>query len=689
VTQRRRGRRLARASARRPRTPLRDAPHLSARVGVDTGGTFTDFICLRGSALTLLKLPSTPDNPAQAVLDGLAQLTVGANPLVCYGSTVATNALLERRGARVVLVTTTGFEDLLEIGRQDRPLLYALAPERPAPLVPARARLGAAERVLHDGRVVRPLTPTAATSLARRAARLRPEALAICFLHAYANPRHERLMARAAAHLSVPISCSHEVAREYREYERLSTTVINAYVAPAMGRHLRALETGIRGRLRVMQSSGGMIRSATAAREPVRTILSGPAGGVMGAMRVAQRAGVRRFMTLDMGGTSTDVCLIDGEPVRRTESSIGGLPVKVPAIDIHTVGAGGGSIARLDAGGSLKVGPESAGADPGPACYGRGTMPTVTDANLVLGRLIATEFLGGRMRVDGCRATAVVRQLAREARLSLEATAEGVIRVVNASMERALRVISVERGYDPREFTLVAFGGAAGLHACELADALGFARVLIPPAAGVLSAWGMLSADLVKEYVLTLLQSAPTPAALARAFRPLVARARREIAREDRGSRDILLVRSLDVRYPGQAYEIEVPFGPRYAAAFHQAHQRRYGSADRRRPVEVVAMRLRAVSPSPVRRTPSRAAPAGTGRRTASTSRGIPCRVHWRGRAHSTAVVHRDRLVGVCRGPAIICEFSATTFVPPGWRARADAAGNLLLEREASSRTRS
>ena len=645
-------------------------------------------MCLRGSSLRILKLPSTPHDPAQAVLDGLRQLAAGARPLVCYGSTVATNALLERRGAHVVLITTGGFEDLIEIGRQNRPSLYALAPEKATPLVPRRSRLGAAERMLHDGRVARPLTRAAAATLVRRAARLRPEAIAICFLHAYANPGHEQLMARAAQRLGVPVSCSHEVAREYREYERLSTTVINGYVAPAMARHLRALEAGIRGRLRVMQSSGGMIRSATAAREPVRTILSGPAGGVIGAALVARRAGLRRIMTLDMGGTSTDVCLIDGEPVRRTESSIGGLPVKVPAIDIHTVGAGGGSIAQLDAGGSLKVGPESAGAEPGPACYGRGTSPTVTDANLVLGRLVATELLGGRMRVDAGRATEAIRRLARRAGLGLGATAEGIIRVVNASMETALRAISVERGYDPREFALVAFGGAAGLHACELADALAFPRVLIPPAAGVLSAWGMLSADVVKEYVVTILETAPTAAALERRFRPLMARARRDLAREGAGTDTVVLARSLDARYPGQAYEVDVPFGPRYPAAFHLAHQRRYGSADRRRPVEVVAMRLRAIALSPARRrAPLWAATAGQGP-SSSKARADRALVYWRGRSRACAIMHREELAGTaCHGPAVICEFSATTLVPPGWSARSDAAGNMLLERRAAARS--
>lgn len=658
-------------------------------VGVDTGGTFTDFVCLRGSSLSVLKLPSTPQDPAAAVLQGLRRLAGTGQACVCYGSTVSTNAILERRGARVALITTAGFEDLLEIGRQTRPILYTLAPNKPEPLVPRDRRFGVAERTLYDGSIECRLTAPAAADAARRAARMGAEAVAVCFLHAYANPTHERLVARALAHLDIPVSLSHELVREYREYERLSTTVINAYVAPVMGQHLQALERHIRGRLRVMQSSGGVVRSVMAQREPVRTILSGPAGGVIGAIALARRSGAQRIVTLDMGGTSTDVCLIDGSPIRRTETAICDLPVRVPAIDIHTVGAGGGSIARLDAGGALKVGPESAGADPGPACYGHGSEPTVTDANLVLGRLIAAEFLGGEMHIDPDRARRAVGHLAKRAGLALTATAEGIVRVVNAGMERAVRVISVERGFDPRDFTLVAFGGAAGLHACELAAALGFARVLIPPDAGLLSAWGMLTADLIKDYARSVLRAAPTRAELEALYRPLMARARRDMSGEGTLPRRVRFVRSLDLRYAGQSYEIEVPFGPRYAEAFHDAHRRCYGSADVRRPVEVVTARLRAIASGgvPVSRALQAAARAtretlrGNGARLFSA---VPGRttVYWCGRPR-LATVHRRVALGgrPCRGPAVICEFSATTWVPPGWKARTDGIGNLLLER--------
>jgi N-methylhydantoinase A len=668
--------------------PSRGRP---AYIGVDTGGTFTDFVCLHGHNLHVLKLPSTPHDPAAAVLDGLHRLGATRDTITCYGSTVGTNALLERRGARVALITTAGFEDLLEIGRQSRPILYSLMPRLPAPLVPSSRRLGAPERMLYDGRVERSLTPHAATKLARRVARLGVEAVAVCLLHAYVNPAHERLLARALARLRLPVSLSHRIVREYREYERLSTTVVNAYVAPVVSQHLRSLERGMNGRLRVMQSSGGAVKAATARQEPVRTILSGPAGGVVGAVALAHRVGERRIITLDMGGTSTDVCLVDGVPSRRTDATIGGLPVRVPVIDIHTVGAGGGSIARLDAGRSLKVGPESAGADPGPSCYGRGTEPTVTDANLVLGRLVATEFLGGRMQIDERRSRRALRRLATRSGLTVTATAEGIIRVVNASMERALRVISVERGFDPRRFTLVAFGGAAGLHACELADALGLRRVLVPREPGLLSAWGMLSADIVKDYATTVLRTGVPAAQLERVYRPLVARAQREMAREGIDLRHLRFVRSLDLRYPGQSYEIEVLFGPTYPAAFHRTHQRLYGSTDPSRPVEIVTARLRAVSPAGVQlprgrrpatpiavdREPS--GQAGTGGRSGEAR----AAVYWYGRRLRALIVHREALaIGRrCRGPGVICEFSATTFVPPGWVATPDRSGNLVITR--------
>lgn len=653
-------------------------------VGVDTGGTFTDFVCLRGRRLTVLKIPSTPRDPAQAVLQGIAQLAGRSSVVVCYGSTVATNALLERDGARVVLITTAGFEDLLEIGRQDRPLLYALDPEKPEPLVPRRRRLGAAERMLFDGTAERRLGTVEARRLARRAAAMGAEAVAVCLLHAYANPAHERLLARALADLRVPVSLSHSLVREYREYERLSTTVINAYVSPVVTRHLRSLGRGVRGRLRVMQSNGGVVRAHTVRREPVRTILSGPAGGVIGGAAVARRAGFQRIITVDMGGTSTDVCLVDGTPGRRTDVTIGGLPVKVPGIDIHTVGAGGGSIAHIDPGGSLKVGPESAGADPGPACYGRGTLPTVSDANLVLGRLIASEFLGGTMRLDLARAHRALGELATRAGLPVLAVAEGIVRVVNASMERALRVISIERGLDPRQFALVAFGGAAGLHACELAEALSITRVLAPREPGLVSAWGMLAADIVKDYGTSILRTAVRRADLEAAYRPLIERATGDMAREGVERRRIKLFRSLDLRYAGQSHEIEVPFGASFESAFHRAHRRLYGSADARKPVEVVVARLKAVAPAGVRLPSNPAAIDAPGRLTAQRAhrRPMAASVYWRGRLRRTPVIRRGEDLGrPLTGPVVICEFSGTTYVPPGWMAQTDRGGNLLMTR--------
>src|SRR5438105_1317369 len=434
-------------------------------VGIDTGGTFTDVVALVGGRIRVAKIRSTPEDPSRAVGEGLRALGVAPRSArLHYGTTVATNALLERRGARVVLVTTAGFEDVIEIGRQVRPSLYALEPRRPPPLVPRARRLGVAERVLADGRVERPLERRAVVRLVKAVLRHRPEAVAVSLLHSYAAPRHERLLARAFAARGVHLTLSHRLVREHREYERTATVVVNAYVGPLMTRHLgtlaRAVSGGLRvrqssgrlgtarpadpepghahrpgplmtlhlgtlaravsGGLGVMQSSAGLVTARTAAAGPVHTILSGPAGGVVGATAAARRARLGPIVTLDMGGTSTDVSLVAGPLAYRTETSVDGLPVRVPALDIHTVGAGGGSLARLDPGGALRVGPESAGADPGPACYGRGAEPTVTDANLVLGRLVETDFLGGEMRLDRARAERAVGGLARRLGRALE-----------------------------------------------------------------------------------------------------------------------------------------------------------------------------------------------------------------------------------------------------------------------------
>ena len=648
------------------------------RVGIDTGGTFTDFVVRDGDEVRIHKVLSTPRDPSEAVLTGLAELFPGrfGEGEITYGSTVATNALLERRGARVCLVTTAGFEDVLEIGRQARPALYALEPSLPPTLVARADRLGVRERTTFDGRVLTPLAPTALRRLVARVRARRPEAIAVVLLHSYARPEHERRVGRALAGLGVPITLSHALLREHREYERTSTSVVNAYVAPAMGRHLRRLARGIRSRgLRVMQSSGGAVAPALAAREPVRTILSGPAGGVVGAAALAARLGIGRVLTIDMGGTSTDVALLDGEIPRRTDWTLDRMALRVPVIDIHTVGAGGGSIARRDAGGSLHVGPESAGADPGPACYGRGTAPTVTDANLVLGRLDASHFLGGRMRLDRARAETAIATLARALRLAPLRAAEGVVRVVNAAMTRALRVISVERGQDPRAATLVAFGGAAALHACELADELGMRHVLVPRHPGVLSAAGMTVAPRAREYFTTVRRIDPTAAELARIAAPWCRRAVAELVKEGVSRRTIVDATFVQMRYAGQAHELEVALGADFRARFDAVHDRMYGHAAPERPVEVLALRIEVAGAVARARRPrstprSRRAPAGS-----------PHRLVWNGRWIAATRHEREALAPgtMLVGPVLVVEYSATTFVPPGWRGRVDAEGHLHL----------
>ena len=651
-------------------------------IGIDTGGTFTDFICLEAGRVRVHKRPSTPDDPARAVLEGLRELLGSRAPAaatITYGSTVATNAVLERKGAQVLLLTTAGFEDVLEIGRQTRPDLYALEPEKPEPLVPRGRRRGVAERLGVDGRALLPLSAAALRRALAAARHAGAESIAVCLLHAYANPVHERRLGRALTRLRVPISPSHALIGEYREYERTSTTVMNAYVAPAMRRHLSHLQRGLgRARVRVMQSNGGAISLATAAREAVRTLLSGPAAGAIGALAAARRVGIERIIAFDMGGTSTDVSLLDGTVRQRTEWTIGGLPVKMPAIDIHTVGAGGGSIARCDPGGALKVGPSSAGADPGPACYGRGEEPTVTDADLLLGRLVPGAFLGGRMALDVARAQRAVGRLARALRLDVERASDGVVQVVNAGMERAIRSISVERGYDPRDYALVAFGGAAGMHACELATALGMRCVLVPTHPGLLSACGAAAAGLQRDYVQTVRLTDPQPGALLARLRTLTARARRELAAEGAAPAAIHITSALEVRYRGQSYELYIPMSARFRAAFHAAHRSRYGYADEQRAVEVVNLRVSATAASSVRLPIDQASRPGEPAAMAWPSH----RLRWAGRWLRARTCDRAALPrhGAVAGPLVITELSATIVVPPGWTGRVAASGDLLLE---------
>jgi len=650
-------------------------------LGIDTGGTFTDLVLVDGDTLRTLKLPSTPDDPSRAVLDGIRQLCGERPVLVVHGSTVATNALLEGKGARVVLLITAGFRDLLAIGRQNRPELYALHPRRGPALVAREEILEVAERVLADGSIEAPLGEAEISRLVAAVRRLGIDSVAVSLLHAYANPAHEAALAAALEAAGCSVSASHRILPEFREFERTATTAINAAVAPVMARYLGRLQAALgSSRLRIMQSNGGAITASTAAAEAVRTILSGPAGGMVGAFTAARNAGIGRILTFDMGGTSTDVGLCPGTIPTSSETSIAGWPLRVPMIDLHTVGAGGGSIARLDAGGALRVGPQSAGAVPGPVCYGRGGREvTVTDANLYLGRLLPEHFLGGRMPLDldGCRQA--VEALARQAGLTPQRLAAGVLEVAEATMAGALRVVSVQRGEDPRDFTLLPFGGAGGLHACALAELLQMRRIFIPVNPGLLSAVGLVSADIIRDYSRSVLLPGETSAAeLASLYAPLEVRARAELAAEGVGAAELELQPSLDLRYRGQSFEVNIPWSEGFRSDFHRRHQELYGHSDEQRPLQLVTLRLRAVGrthPPDLTRSRLPAGPAApmASRPVVFADRELPCPVYAREGLPAGAVLS---------GPALLVEATATHLLAPDWNARVDARGNLLLERE-------
>jgi N-methylhydantoinase A/oxoprolinase/acetone carboxylase beta subunit len=656
----------------------------SGVLGIDTGGTFTDFVLVQDGALTVHKLPSTPGDPSQSAGAGMAQMPLPDDATVAHGSTVATNALLERKGARTALVTTAGFEDVLQIGRQARHDLYALEYQAPEPLVPAELRLGVAERVDATGAVLQALTAEEVSLLLERVAGLNVDAVAISLLFSFLHPGHERAIADAV-HDRYPalfVSTSSDVLPEYREYERTSTVAVNAYVGPLMSTYLSRMRDLTAHPLRIMQSSGGSITVDMASRQPVRTILSGPAGGVMGAQYVAEAAGYSHIITFDMGGTSTDVSLCPGHIQTTTGYAIGVSPIGVPVIDIHTVGAGGGSIAQVDVGGALRVGPESAGADPGPACYGVGSDATVTDANLVLERMAPSHFLGGRMALDAGRAVEAIGKLAAAMNAPVERAALGVVQVANAVMERALRTVSLERGHDPRDFTLVAFGGAGPQHACELAAALDIPRVLVPLHPGLLSALGVAMADVVKDYSRTvMIRDAGGMAGLEAAFAELETQGRAEMTAEGFQPDALEVQRSLDVRYRGQSFELPVewPDGDSpydaMAAGFHQAHLQRFGYMDERNAVEVVNARLRIVAPTARPELEHGAPHQGD----APSDGEAP--VWFEAGTQATHVYDREALHAGHRfkGPALVYQMDATTVVPPGWQAEVDSYRNLIL----------
>jgi len=656
----------------------------SLRIAIDSGGTFTDCVWLANSTLQVLKVFSTPADPSQAIAEAVARIAPpGKEVTVLHGTTVGTNTLLQRKGARVAFVTTAGFEDSIEIGRQNRPKLYDFFFEKDPPLVEPEMRFGVEERTSAEGEVLVAPDKSALAGLAAQIAASRPQAIALSLLFSFANPANERAVAEAIRPLGVPLSISHKILPEFREYERASTVLVNAYLQPVMENYLRQLQTRAgkrnRSRIFVMQSSGGITALETGAEQPVRTVLSGPAGGVVGASAVAQRSDLERIITFDMGGTSTDVALIDGRPATTNEAEVAGLPVRVPVLDIHTVGAGGGSLARFDLGGALRVGPESAGADPGPICYGRGERPTVTDANLLLGRLPADQFLGGAFQLDLARTRRIVEQWLKQngSRLSVQEFAEGVIRVVNANMEKAIRVVSIERGHDPRRFALVAFGGAGAMHACALAQSLRIPRVLVPAYPGALSALGILISDVVKDHSRTVLLRGHELAG-KRAV-AIYAELRRDISAElkkEGWQGRAIYEPSADLRYHGQGYEINLPYGRDLLQRFHAEHKRRYGYSSAEREVEIVTLRLRSRVASPEKLPAMKIGPVSEELKVSSAQ------VVFGGKRLSAQVLPRATLKPGrrYRGPAIITEYSATTVVPPGLIFQADKAVNLLVE---------
>ncbi|HEY2116674.1 MAG TPA: hydantoinase/oxoprolinase family protein [Candidatus Angelobacter sp.] len=748
------------------------------RIAIDSGGTFTDCVWLaprhaqnrrtpgtplaprhaqdrrtpgsppQGFNLRILKVFSTPADPAQAIAGAVLKIAGEIQDIVVlHGTTVGTNTLLQRKGARVAFVTTAGFEDSIAIGRQQRPKLYDFFFEKDPALAPAELRFGVDERTSSEGAVLRAPTQQSLQALGEQIAAQKPQAIALSLLFSFANPTNEKAVAAALARLELPLSISHQILPEFREYERASTVLVNAYLQPVMQSYLRKLEErlalgveeesaqarvpvpqnpssqagapavhnlakssaqaeatppqpvqtrrgpgtpepALHSQIFVMQSSGGITALNTAAEQPVRTVLSGPAGGIVGAAAVAKRSGFDRIITFDMGGTSSDVALVNGRPATTNEADVAGLPVRVPVLDIHTVGAGGGSLARFDAGGALRVGPESAGADPGPICYGKGERPTVTDANLLLGRLPADQFLGGDFQLDLPRTQKIVAQWLKEnhSSLSPEEFAAGVVRVVNANMEKAIRVVSIERGYDPRQFSLAAFGGAGAMHACDLAQALRIPRVIVPAYPGALSALGILISDVVKDHSRTVLLRVAPPmkkaretAAFSGQLDPVFAELKRNIAAElkkEDWQGTAVFEPSCDLRYRGQGYELNLPYGADVLQRFHAEHKRRYGYSSPERDVEIVTVRMRGRVASPEKLSRLKISEEQGNLKPAAAM------VHFSGKRHKTQIIPRAAISAGkrLRGPAVITEYSATTVVPPGLSFRKDQAGNLLIE---------
>jgi N-methylhydantoinase A/oxoprolinase/acetone carboxylase beta subunit len=662
------------------------------RIGVDTGGTFTDFVIHRRGRIQTKKIPSIPQNPSLAILEGIKEfLNAPYSLMIIHGSTVATNALLERKGARIALITTKGFEDILFIGRQVRKKLYSLRGEKRESLLSRNLCLGLDERTTAKGKIEKKVSLDELKGIIEKIKSSKTEAVSVSLINSYANPFNEKAIQRELGKEKILSSISSSILPEYREYERTATTTVNAYLIPVINNYLSNLEAKIKkADLRIMQSNEGYISPNKAKQEPIRTALSGPAGGVVGAFQLAKLAGFRNIITFDMGGTSTDVSLVDGQIRRTNESIVGDFPIRLPIIDIHSVGAGGGSIAYVDRGGSLRVGPQSAGAEPGPACYGQGTSSTVTDANLILGRLDPDYFLGGKMKIYPERSFKAVEELAKKINKSLLKTAAGIIEIANANMEKAIRVISIERGIDPRNFALFSFGGAGGMHAAEISIHLKMNKIIVPKNAGVLSALGLLLADSIKDYSKSILKKAEelTEKELERHFASLKEESLKDMREDGFELKDIFFYPFLDLRYLGQSYEITIPYRKSsqnrealpFVSDFHKAHQKLYAYHHTQSSIEIVNLRLKALGKSQkisINKFPQKAKDPEK-----AYLKKQP--IYYTGKKHSASVYERPLLEpgNEIYGPALILDYESTTFLPPSFKLTVDGFLNLIIQKE-------
>jgi len=647
-------------------------------IGVDIGGTFTDFVIRDGNHISVFKLLSTPENPEKAVLDGLDMFFEKHDDLSCavvHGSTVATNALLERKGAKTALITTDGFQDVIEIGRQNRRELYNLKVSRVTPLVPSELRFGLRERIDYEGNILKELDLMQLREIIEKIKEEKVESLAVSLLFSYVNPEHEIIIKKELEKLDIPLSISSILLPEYKEFERTSTVAANAFISPRVKNYIKKLK-GDKWSLKIIQSNGGTINDELAGNEPVRMVLSGPAGGVVGASFLASKTGYDNIITFDMGGTSTDVSLCEGKISITTESEVGGYPIRIPLIDIHTVGAGGGSIAYIDRGGMLRVGPRSAGANPGPICYGRGgEEATVTDAQFILGRIDGDYFWNGKLSLHKEKTEQIFEKMALKLNITPIELARGIVNVANSSMEKALKVISLQKGYDPRDFTLVCFGGAGPLHACDLAKNLSIDRIMVPENAGNLSAFGMVVADIMRDYSKTMVlkYSQENLSKLEDGFLELESKAGETFDTMEH----VEYIRFVDARYPGQSFDLQVEYDEKFKENFHKRHFQRYHHSYPEKDIEIVTIRIKAIVKTDK--------PDFVKKEIQHTISPMPVKnkkVYWNEKYCDTDVYLRGNLTPGTKiyGPVIIYETGSTIAIPPNFWGFVDDPGNIIIE---------